>query len=83
MVIRLALPEILGGGFFTPKMLLSCQKEQMLITAKGVCASLSFVTTLLVPPPQKNMYISSLSDEIIWYCYKISEENCESLRKEL
>ena len=35
MVIRPAVPEILGGGGgTTPQMLLACQKQQMLLTVK-------------------------------------------------
>ena len=38
MIICPAVPEILGGmvfhRFFTPQMLLGCQKQQMLLTVK-------------------------------------------------
>ena len=36
MVIRPAVPEILGGVVPPPQMLLGCQKQQMLLTVKGI-----------------------------------------------
>ena len=36
MVIRLVVSEILGGDGTTPQMLLSCQKEQMLLAVNNV-----------------------------------------------
>ena len=36
MVIRPAVPEILGGVVPSPQMLLGCQKQQMLVTVNGV-----------------------------------------------